>query len=163
MTIEIRGMMLAAALLLSASAGAHGVQGKKGTADAQLDRSARPAAAVVDAFHAALRRGDTATAIALLTDDALIFETGGAEHDKAEYAAEHLRADAEFSSKVVSSVTRRVGRSDGATAWIATEGRSTGAFGGKPIDQRTTETMILRRTAQGWRIAHVHWSSARAR
>ena len=158
-----RGLLLAAALLLPASAQAHGVPYKAGTVDAKLQPSARQAAGVVDAFHAALRRGDTAAAIALLADDALIFEQGGAERSKAQYAAEHLQADAEFSSQVASSVMRRVGRSDGAIAWIGTEGRSTGTFRGKPVDQRTTETMVLRRTVEGWRIAHVHWSSARAR
>ena len=58
--------------------------------------SAREAVAVVDAFHAALKRGDTIAAAALLVDDVLIFESGGVERTKAEYAARHLPADAAF-------------------------------------------------------------------
>lgn len=117
-------------------------------------------AGVVDAFHAALRRGDTNAAATLLADDALIYEEGGAERTKAEYASHHLLADAEFSKAVASQMTRRGGSSDGNVAWVASEGRATGTFRGKAVDRVTTETMVLRRTARGWRIVHVHWSSA---
>lgn len=121
---------------------------------------ARGAAAAVDAFHGALRRGDQNAAAALLAEDAVIFESGGVERTKAEYAASHLPADAEFSRNVSSVVTHRMGASQGASAWIASEGRTTGTYKGKPVDILTTETMILRRMREGWRIVHVHWSSA---
>ena len=64
---------------------------------ATLPASASAAAAAADAFHGALRRGDTKAAAALLAEDALIFEEGGVEHTKAQYAANHLPADAAFS------------------------------------------------------------------
>jgi ketosteroid isomerase-like protein len=127
----------------------------------KLDAAARGAAATVDAFHAALRRGDTRAAAALLAKDALIFEQGGAERSKAEYAAHHLPADAEFSRAVSSAVTRRAGRSDGAVAWIASEGRTTGTYKGKALDLQTTETMVLRQAGGVWKIVHIHWSSSR--
>lgn len=126
-----------------------------------LPPAAAGAAATVDAFHAALRRGDAGVAAALLADDALIFEAGGVEHGKAEYAAHHLPADAEFSRSVASLVTRRAGDSHGNWAWVASEGRTTGTYQGKPIDQATTETMLLRRDGEAWKIVHIHWSSAR--
>jgi ketosteroid isomerase-like protein len=127
-----------------------------------LAPSARQAAAIVDAFHAALRRGDTSTAQAVLAEDALIFEAGGVERGRAEYASEHLGADAAFSKAVPAVVTRRAGSAVGSLAWIATEGRTAGAYKGRAIDQVTTETMVLRRAAKGWRIVHIHWSSASA-
>jgi hypothetical protein len=34
-----------------------------------------------------------------------------------------------------------------------------GTVRGKPVERRTTETMILLQTERGWRIAHIHWSS----
>lgn len=123
---------------------------------------ARPAAAVVDAFHAALRRGDTTAALSLLANDALIFESGGVERSKAEYSTHHLAADANFSRAVPSRVTRRSGAAAGNTAWIATEARTTGSYKGKQHDLLNTETMVLRRTRGGWKIAHIHWSSAAA-
>jgi len=152
---------LAALAFLASPASAH--ESIAGTAQrAALSPAARDAAAVVDAFHAALRRGDTRAAATLLTDDALVFEAGGAER-KAEYAAHHLPADAEFSKAVATVVTRRTGHAAGAFAWIATEGRATGTYKGKAVDSLMTETMILRRVGQGWRIVHIHWSSAAKR
>jgi ketosteroid isomerase-like protein len=118
------------------------------------------ASAAVDAFHAALRRADTKAAAMLLADDVLIFESGGVERTKAEYAAHHLPADAEFSRSVSSLVTRRTVHSDGSLAWVASEGRTTGTYKGKRLDLLTTETMILRDVGGTWRIIHVHWSSA---
>ena len=123
---------------------------------------ARPAAASVDAFHSALRRGDTKSALSFLADDALIFESGGAERSKAEYASHHLGADATFSQAVPSRVTRRHGAAAGNIAWIASEGRTTGTYKGKPVDVVTTETMVLRRSGANWNIVHIHWSSAAA-
>lgn len=127
-----------------------------------LSESGRGAAAIVDAFHNALTRGDTRAAAALLADDAVIFEEGGVERSKAEYQAHHLVADAAFAKVVSSSVIRRAGNSTGTLAWIATEGRMTGAYKGKAVDRMTTETMLLRRFGRGWKIVHVHWSSGAA-
>ena len=45
-------------------------------------------------------------------------------------------------------------------AWIASEGRTTGTYKGKALDLVTTETMVLRRSGHGWKIVHIHWSSA---
>lgn len=121
--------------------------------------SARPAAAVVDAFHQGLARGDTKAALSHLAEDALIYESGGVERGKREYASHHLAADAAFSQAVPSKVIRRVGYVTGTTAWIASEGRTTGTFKDKPVDRRTAETMVLRRTGASWKIVHIHWSS----
>ena len=127
---------------------------------AALAASARPAAAVVDAFHAALRRGDTQTAQSLLAANALIYESGGVERDRQEYASHHLGADAAFAQAVPGTVTRRAGEAVGTIAWIATEGRTAGAYKDKAIDRITTETMILRHIGGAWKISHIHWSSA---
>lgn len=151
-----------AALLVAAPLSAHEPRPKSASLGA-LVPAARGAAATVDAFHAAVGRGDTRAAAALLADDALIFESGGAERTKAEYAAHHLAADAEFSKSVSSDVTRRAGNAAGSLAWVASEGRTTGTYKGKPLDLLTTETMVLRRTGGGWRIVHIHWSSAAKR
>jgi hypothetical protein len=61
---------------------------------------------------------------------------------------------------VTSAITRRVARTEGSLAWVATEGRTTGRFRGKTINLATTETMVLRRVGKTWLIVHVHWSSA---
>jgi ketosteroid isomerase-like protein len=153
--------MLAGLVMGGAPVAAHEPAPKAVTTNA-IPASARDAAKTVDAFHAALHRGDTNAASALLAEDALIFESGGVERTKAEYAAHHLPADAEFSRAVSSVVTRRAGHAAGILAWIASEGRTTGQYKGKPLDLLTTETMILRRTHGSWKIVHIHWSSTKS-
>jgi len=123
----------------------------------------REAAAVVDAFHAALGRGDTGGAAALLDPNVLVYESGRAERSKAQYAAHHLSADAIFAKAIRRSVTRRSGRADGSSAWVTTEATSKGKYKGKVIDSVGVETMVLKRIGQTWRIVHIHWSSANAK
>jgi ketosteroid isomerase-like protein len=120
------------------------------------------AAKVVDAFHAALRRGDTAAATSNLSEAVLIFEAGGAERSQAEYAKAHLAGDAAFAQAVGSELTRRTGGAGGDLAWVASEGRTRGRYKDRDVDRITTETMVLRRQAGAWKIVHVHWSSRAA-
>ena len=124
-----------------------------------VDAPARPAAAEVDNFHAALKRGDGKAALALLDDKLVVFESGGAELSKAEYQAMHLYADMEFTKAVEEITTRRSGHASGNIAWVETEGRTSGKFRDKDVDRATTETMILKRRGGAWRIVHIHWSS----
>lgn len=149
-------LFVAAAISISAAAPAASPRTRPLTPDA------RAAAATVDAFHAALHRGDARSASALLADDALIFEEGGAERSKTEYMAHHLPADAAFSRVVASTVANRSGGADGALAWIASAGRMRGTYKGKAVDRVTTETVVLRHVAGTWKIAHIHWSSGAA-
>lgn len=153
---------IAAALLLADIAVAH-PESNQSVSAAEVGAvapSARPAAAVVDAFHAALRRGDTKAALTYLADEALIYEAGGVERGRQEYAAHHLGADAAFAQAVPGAITRRVGEAVGNIAWIATEGRTTGTYQDKAVDRVTSETMVLRRQGKTWKIVHIHWSSA---
>lgn len=155
--------LLAATLALgAASALAHPAQHGGQTAPAAVAPAPAGAAKVVDAFHAALARGDTAGASAFLGDAVLIFEAGGAERSKAEYAAAHLPGDAAFAQAVGSELTRRTGGASGDLAWVASEGHTKGRYKDRDVDRITTETMVLRRQAGAWRIVHVHWSSRAA-
>jgi ketosteroid isomerase-like protein len=123
---------------------------------------AAEAARVVDAFHAALSKNDANAALALLADDVLIFEGGYVERSKAEYASHHLGADAAFASAVPSTLMRRSGAANGDAAWIASESRTTGHYKDKAVDRLSTESMVLKKDAAGWRIVHIHWSSRSA-
>ena len=117
------------------------------------------AALAVDAFHAALKSGDTAAALALMAADVMIFEEGYVERSREEYASHHLASDAAFAAASESMVERRSGWADGDIAWVTSEGRTTGQFNNRPVDRLTTETMVLKRHPDGWRIHHIHWSS----
>ncbi len=151
-------IFLAAFLAVSSPALASGAGAQAG-GTTPLSVEARAAAAVVDAFHAALRSGDTNAALAMLAEDALVFEGGGVERSKAEYAAHHLAADAAFSKAVSSVLTARTAGASGNIAWVASEGEIHSQKDGKPMVIASTETVVLRSTAAGWKIVHIHWSS----
>lgn len=155
--IAIAAAMLVADIAVAHPEAAHSESAAKVGAIAP---SARPAAAVVEAFHAALRRGDTKAALSHLAENALIYEAGGVERGRQEYAAHHLGADAAFAQAVPGTITRRAGEAVGNIAWIATEGRTTGTYKDKAVDRVTSETMVLRRQGKAWKIVHIHWSSA---
>lgn len=155
---------LTASVLLAVSSPGWGFQAAPVIApDRALPAPARAPAAVVDRFHTALTRGDTKGALSLLAGDALIFEAGGVERSKAEYAAHHLQADAAFAQAVPGKHHERLGSAVGDIAWIATEGRTAGTYKGRAVDRITTETMVLRRVGGSWKIVHIHWSSAAAK
>ena len=160
MTSALR-IALACALVLGAAgeAAAHPGAPHAAASSSAMTSESQAAAQTVDAFHAALGRGDAAAAGAMLDDTALIFEEGEAEQSKAAYVDGHLPADIAFLKEVRDVVAIRRGAAAGGLAWIATEGRAQGRYHDKAVDRRTTETMVLRRTPQGWRIVHIHWSS----
>lgn len=151
-----------ALLIVATPTWAATAQGPTGpsSASSQLSPATSDAAAVVDAFHRALHEGDRAAAAALIAADALIYESGGVERSRAEYASHHLPADSAFAVATTRAVGRRSGHATEDLAWIATESITTGTYRGRPINSLSTETMILRREDGAWRIAHIHWSSA---
>ncbi|WP_309604366.1 nuclear transport factor 2 family protein [Phenylobacterium sp.] len=157
--LRLSALCLAAGLVLPPQALAHTAAPSAETRPIALAGAAADAAGVVDAFHAALKAGDTGKAASLMAAGVLVFEAGGAETSKAAYAAEHLPADAAFEATALETILRRSGAAASDSAWIATEGRVQARAGEKVTDRLTTETMILARTAGGWRIVHVHWSS----
>ena len=133
------------------------------TAVPETNAAVEGAARTVDAFHAALSKGDRSAALSLLDDNVQIYEQGWVERSKAEYAAHHLESDAAFSAATTSTRTARSGMALGDLAYVASEGTVTGAFKGKAVDSVTLETMVLRRDQSGWRIVHIHWSSRAAK
>jgi ketosteroid isomerase-like protein len=116
-------------------------------------------AATVDALHAALGAGDRDAALALLAEDLTVFESGWAERTREEYAAHHLGADMEFSAATEREVVSQTSVEAGEAAWVLTETRTTGTFRDRAVSSLGLETMVLRRTEDGWRIVHIHWSS----
>ncbi|MFZ5616712.1 MAG: DUF2231 domain-containing protein [Pseudomonadota bacterium] len=115
---------------------------------------------VVDAFSAALRAGDAAMVGRLLAPDVLIAESGGAERSFAEYQSHHMPADMEFTKAVSAKIEDRRVYESGDIAVVVTASTMHGAFRGETIHSRMMETMVLARGEDGWRIRHIHWSSA---
>lgn len=125
----------------------------------KLSAEVHAATKALDDFHDALRRGDRDGALSLISEDALIYESGHAER-KTEYAAHHLASDIAYAKVVPATITSRAGHSTGSLVWVTTEGQTVGAYKGKAVDRRTVETAILRLQSGKWRILHLHWSSA---
>lgn len=115
-------------------------------------------AATVEAFHAALRRGDRAGALDLLAPDAQILESGHRQ-TRAEYENEHLAADIDFAKAVTSPRAALIVRQEGNVAWTSVTDRSKGEFQGRPVDSEGAELMVLSKTAERWQIRAIHWSS----
>lgn len=145
---------LAVGLLIGAIGLAHPV----GAQTASVDSSA--IVTVVQAFHAALERGDSAAVIALLAPRAVILESGSAE-TVAEYRSHHLPADIEFARAVpgVRTPLRITVRGD--FAWAAATGITQGEFKGRAVNSASAELLVLERLAGAWRITAIHWSSRR--
>ena len=113
----------------------------------------------VETFHRAIRTGDAAAASAVLAPDAMIFEQGGVEQNRAQYMSGHFAEDAAYGKAVREEIVARQSHAEGSFAWVVTQGRATGAWAGKPVLRRTTETVILERIGGRWHITHIHWSS----
>lgn len=116
--------------------------------------------AIAELFSRALAAGDEKAVRGLLLPNVLIYESGGVESSAAEYAVSHLPADIAFVAKLKRKQLSQASGGAGATAWVATRNRLSGRFKGKKVGLDTTETLVMTHTKAGWRIAHVHWSSA---
>ena len=124
-----------------------------------VSQQAQPVVAVVEQFSSALKAGDLKRAGAMLADDVLILESGGAERSRDEYLGGHATHDAAFLKDAHIQITRRTARMEAAIAWVGTESELHATKAGKPLTLLSTETMVLKNTSAGWRIVHIHWSS----
>ena len=115
-------------------------------------------ARVVRAYQQALTAGDSATALRLLTSDAVILESGGME-SREEYRSHHLPSDIEYARAVKSTDGPLSVKVRGDVAWVASTSTAEGQFRGRPVNSLGAELMVLTRTGDGWRIAAIHWSS----
>ena len=152
-------LAVASLSLLGAHPGAH-----EGAPTAVLGAVTKPSVGtpveIVEAFHSALKHGDTVGALALLDEKVAIFESGEVERDRAEYAAHHLQADAAFSAAVPRSLVSRTHGMQSDMAWVMSVEMVTGTYRTRAINSRSVETMMLRQVNGQWRIVHIHWSSA---
>lgn len=153
------GLLLAVPALLGAHASRLALSGIQGSAAFAQTGDSAAAADAVERFHRALAAGDSAAALALLADDAIILESGDVE-TRAEYRAHHLPADITFARAVksVRGPARVTVRGD--VAWVTGTSTTQGEYRGRAIKSAGAELIVLTRAAGGqWRIAAIHWSS----
>ena len=149
--------LLAAALWLLC--GCAGTRAATGPAETAIPESADEAAAVVDAFQAALRAGDIDRAAGYLDPHVVILESGAAEQSREEYLAVHAPADAQFMKTVKVTTGWSKAHVAGNLAWIASLSKFEFEKEGQAAFIDSAETMVLRRDDAGWKIVHIHWSS----
>jgi ketosteroid isomerase-like protein len=144
--------LLAAAMVLSAGI----VHRSNGQTPEVADSAA--VLAVVERYQAAMVSADSATALSLLSLDAVILESGGIE-TREEYRAHHLPADIGFARSVSHrrSNVRVIVKGD--VAWVSSTSTAQGESRGRQINSRGAELMVLSREPVGWRIRAIHWSS----
>lgn len=152
MNITKHGLVLAAALALVANPAAAQHEGHGTMGDSAA------VAAVVAKYHDALTKGDSAAALALLADDAMILESGGIE-TRAEYRSHHLPADINASRTSPGQRGPVHVRVHGEVAWTTTTSTSTRQVNNSPVTSTMAELMVLVKTPNGWKITAIHWSS----
>lgn len=119
--------------------------------------------ATLASFHAALGAGDKARVLDLMAPDVAIYESGYVERSRAEYASHHLGGDIEFAKTATRKVLGQTERTEGNLAIIWQETETNGTSRGKPVHIFGTETAVLEKMADSWRIVHVHWSSRKSK
>jgi ketosteroid isomerase-like protein len=120
---------------------------------------AADAVKVVDAFSAAIKAVKLDEAGKLLDPKVLILESGSSERSRDEYLGEHAIADAAFMQTTKQQLRYRQAQAEGDIAWVGTESLLQTSRDDNPLLLLSTETMVLKKTAEGWKIVHIHWSS----
>ncbi len=133
--------------------------GTQHTHEAPADSPVR----AVQALHEAMSAGDAKRVQDALDPKVLIMEGGNVERSRAEYASHHLPADLKFLQAINYKLERQTGDTVGELAWVASEARLSGSREGKPVDLVSTESLVLKKAAAGWRVVHIHWSSRAAK
>lgn len=159
-----------AALLLcalNAPAFAHGEEkhpktGRDGSsATLSVSPDAADAVAALERFSTALSAGNLEAAGAELDPSVLILESGGAERSSAEYLGGHAKSDAAFLKGAHVTLKRRTAHAVADLAWVGSESEIHATKDGKPMAVASTESAVLKKTTDGWKIVHLHWSSRR--
>jgi uncharacterized protein (TIGR02246 family) len=121
---------------------------------------AATAQACLDEFVAAMLRRDMPGALALLTEDVVLFYSNGtAIWGKDAFAANMTAAWKMISDYTYKTIeTKWVVQSDAVATVIYTLAWS-GKVNGKATGGEGRGTRVLHRDSQGWRIAHEHLSS----
>jgi hypothetical protein len=73
----------------------------------------------------------------------------------------HLPADIEYARAVPSTPSALRVTVQGDVAWVVSTSEATGTFRGRAVSAVGAELMVLDRSAKGWRIRAIHWSSRR--
>ena len=120
------------------------------------------AVVAVERFRAALGKGDSTMALAMLAPDAIVLESGDVE-TRAEYRSHHLPADMEYARAIRGTHTVKSVVVHGDAAWVSSTSITKGTIKGRTVSSAGAELIVLSRldSKSPWQIRAIHWSSHR--
>lgn len=125
-----------------------------------ISPEATEAVRVVDSFSSAMTANNLAGAGTFLDPGAVIVANGVAHGSRDEYLNTTGKARAAFLGKAQAQLVRRQARGGPNFVWVVSSSTYKASEAGKPpASMLSTETMLLRKGPQGWKIIHIHWSS----
>ena len=161
--MRVRPLFLATSLFLSTLVAGPAFAQSTPTPAASTQSAENEATGVVDAFLAALSNGQLEAARQSMTPGAVVIANGTVLGTRDGYIDGAAKADAVAMKSVRS---RELVHSDvlvGAQhGWVVNEKRMIGEGAGQLRAMVVTETFLLTKTASGWKIRGIHWSSRNA-
>lgn len=151
--VDSRMSRLLSVCVLSCAAGAFLTADAVAQSDTEQD-----VIAVIEAFHAALAKGDSVRALGYLAEDVVILESGGVEN-KDHYRSGHLAGDMRFAAAVPRKRGDITVRVSGDVAWAHSTSVTQGIMGEREINAQGAELVVLVREGDRWKISAIHWSS----
>ena len=126
--------------------------------DAAQETDSAAVSRVIESFHSALARGDSTAALALLTEDVTILESGGVE-TREQYRSGHLSGDIDYARALPRQLGALKVTVNGNVAWASSTSTVQGNYNGRAVNSVTAELVVLVRNAGTWKISAIHWSS----
>lgn len=121
--------------------------------------AAAESVAVLNAYMGALANGQFDVARKFMAPNAVVLRDGRVLGSRDMYFAGEARADAAALHGAQRDLLRRDAKAGDGLALVLSEKRLRTTVGGKSMDQFVTETALLVKTLDGWKIAHLHVSS----
>jgi ketosteroid isomerase-like protein len=116
--------------------------------------------AAIESFYAAMKKGDTKAAMAMIAPDAMFVESGRIE-TRQQYEENHLPLDIGFEKEITGKRSPWQIKINGDTAWgIASTTYDEGTFEGRDVNFVSRQLAVVTRGEDGkWLIRSIHWSS----
>lgn len=164
---SVRALLLASSLVLATVAAPAFAQPSAPAATPQAQSgstASSPAASAaettVNTFMTDLANGQLDAARELMTPDAVVMANGVVLGDRDAYFNGAAKGDVAALRNTQRELLHRAIQAGNEMAWVVSEKRVRHAGTDQgPREIVVTETMALAKTASGWKIAHIHWST----
>ena len=121
--------------------------------------AANDAVQVVNAFMTAMSNGNLALAQKFLDPGVVVVNNGVIHGSRNDYLNGQAKSDAAYLQGAQRQLLRRQARAGANVAWVISEKVLRMNESGKVSARLTSETMLLVKAIDGWKIIHIHWSS----